>query len=548
MEEYLSKMKGIVDNLTLVESPISNLDFITQTLLGLDNEYKDIVVQLTDKEELTWIKMQAQLLSFENGLEHISNLNNLTLNPSANIATKGDGRVGDDKGGRSNTRGGAYQRELRRGKGRGKFSKDRVICQSTNERQPCKIDQHNYNAYIASPSTVQSEASNHITYESNKFQELNEHEGKDSLTVSNGASLKILALFHDSCCFVKDKITGNVLLEGRLKDELYQLPSTSASSTQGSVHDRELTTETTVNNIPATPALGSQMDTPNNNINIQQELIASQAESLATTYNNSNISPRKIIQDDVTNSSHDPLELVNQHQMMTRSKASIFKTKHPYTTNIFNEVHKEIGFTSGDAMIRAKDQILQPLFLSRSLTSVISPKRLFFYEYPYTTQHFLQTILPTLKNSLSLTLQYFFPFAANLICPPKPRKPHILFVDGGAVSFTVVESAADFNHLSANYPRDIRDFHPLTPKLSTARDLDDGSRTLPLMAIQATVLPYFGFCIGVIFHHAVADGRALRHFMKSWASICRTGGFHKSQNHCIAELKLKINMGSSKIF
>ncbi|KAI4353819.1 hypothetical protein L6164_002744 [Bauhinia variegata] len=186
-------------------------------------------------------------------------------------------------------------------------------------------------------------------------------------------------------------------------------------------------------------------------------------------------------------------------------------------------------------------------FFDIPLLRVIPPKRLFFYEYPYPTQHFLQTILPTLKNSLSLTLQYFFPFAANLICPPKPRKPHILYVDGGAVSFTVVESAADFSHLTANYPRDIRDLHPLTPKLPSARELDDRSRTLPLMAVQATVLPYSGFCIGVIFHHAVADGRAFHHFMKSWASICRTGGFLEEPEHCIAELKLKINMGLNKI-
>ncbi|KAI4332163.1 hypothetical protein L6164_017093 [Bauhinia variegata] len=72
--------------------------------------------------------------------------------------------------------------------------------QSTNERKSNKSGHHNYNAYIASPSTIQdpywyiySGASNHVTYDSNKCQELNEHEGKDSLTVGNDANLKILA-------------------------------------------------------------------------------------------------------------------------------------------------------------------------------------------------------------------------------------------------------------------------------------------------------------------------------------------------------------------
>ena len=43
---------------------------------------------------------------------------------------------------------------------------------------------------------------------------------------------------------------------------------------------------------------------------------------------------------------------------------------------------------------------------------------LFFYELPYPTDHFKQTILPILKHSLSLTFQHFFPLASNLICPP----------------------------------------------------------------------------------------------------------------------------------
>lgn len=55
MVEYLTKMKSISNNLLLVDCPISIDDLITQTLAGLDSEYNPIVVQLTDKAELSWL-------------------------------------------------------------------------------------------------------------------------------------------------------------------------------------------------------------------------------------------------------------------------------------------------------------------------------------------------------------------------------------------------------------------------------------------------------------------------------------------------------------
>ncbi|KAJ7971834.1 Anthocyanin 5-aromatic acyltransferase [Quillaja saponaria] len=42
------------------------------------------------------------------------------------------------------------------------------------------------------------------------------------------------------------------------------------------------------------------------------------------------------------------------------------------------------------------------------------------------------------------------------------------------------------------------------------------------MAIQITVFHNCGLSIGVTFHHVAADGRSFHHFMKSWASICRS--------------------------
>ncbi|XP_061365978.1 coumaroyl-CoA:anthocyanidin 3-O-glucoside-6''-O-coumaroyltransferase 1-like [Gastrolobium bilobum] len=151
-------------------------------------------------------------------------------------------------------------------------------------------------------------------------------------------------------------------------------------------------------------------------------------------------------------------------------------------------------------------------------------KSIFFYEFPYSTQHFLQTVVPILKHSLSLTLQRFFPFAGNVAFTPKPHTPHILYSEGDFVSFTVAESTADFTRLVSDSPRDVRDAHPLVPVHPSSRTLEDGTLLLPTMAIQATVFANSGFSICLTFRHEIADGRAFDHFMKFWATVCRSKG------------------------
>ncbi|CAN1122991.1 Anthocyanin 5-aromatic acyltransferase [Linum perenne] len=56
-------------------------------------------------------------------------------------------------------------------------------------------------------------------------------------------------------------------------------------------------------------------------------------------------------------------------------------------------------------------------------------RRLFFYDFPYPTTHFTQSILPNLRRSLSLTLtlQHFFPLAENLVTPTPPHSPFLRF-------------------------------------------------------------------------------------------------------------------------
>ncbi|KAF8388283.1 hypothetical protein HHK36_026949 [Tetracentron sinense] len=142
---------------------------------------------------------------------------------------------------------------------------------------------------------------------------------------------------------------------------------------------------------------------------------------------------------------------------------------------------------------------------------------IYFYEYPHSKTHFLDSVLPKLKHSLSLTLQHFYPLAGNLRWSPESEKPIILYVNGDSVSLTIAESNNDFYHLSGNHARNCNESHSLLPHLPSSETL------APLLALQFTVFPNYGFCIGIIIRHVIVDGQSSTMFLKSWASICRSG-------------------------
>ncbi|KAL5053970.1 hypothetical protein RYX36_034652 [Vicia faba] len=151
-------------------------------------------------------------------------------------------------------------------------------------------------------------------------------------------------------------------------------------------------------------------------------------------------------------------------------------------------------------------------------------ERQFFYNFPHSTNYFIQTTLPSLKHSLSLTLQYFFPLVGNLHCSPPPHKPFILCTQNDALSFTVIESSADFNNLSTNHhPKRLKDFSHLVPKLTQKIDLDDNDTLIfSLLALQVSVFPNHGLCIAITYCH-VMDDYFCNYFMKFWSFIHKKG-------------------------
>ena len=252
----------------------------------MDADYNPVVVKLSDQINLSWVDLQVQLLAFESIIEQLNCFNNLSMNTSANLATQTDFRS-NKLGTQGNWRGSNFKGGRERGR-------SKSICQVCNKIRHIAMNcfyrydksytcsnhnvennkRENHSAFIASPYHNQgyewyfdSGASNHVTHQNEKLQDLNENNGTtSSLLVGNGERLKILASgtttlnnlnlhnvlyipkiiknllsvsklivdnnalveFDANYCYVKDKLTGKILLRGKLRDGLYQLSNVNS--------------------------------------------------------------------------------------------------------------------------------------------------------------------------------------------------------------------------------------------------------------------------------------------------------------------------------
>ncbi|KAH7669592.1 Transferase protein [Dioscorea alata] len=145
-------------------------------------------------------------------------------------------------------------------------------------------------------------------------------------------------------------------------------------------------------------------------------------------------------------------------------------------------------------------------------------ERLFFYKFSHSTSHFIDHFLPTLKASLSLTLQHLFLLASRVrSIPDSEHKFDYHFTeDKGSVPFILAESEADFDTLSGDQDREFKHLQPLIPSLVSP----SGDHSHPLMALQVTVFPNHGLCLAITINHVVCDGASSINFIKSWAATC----------------------------
>ncbi|KAL5582143.1 hypothetical protein UlMin_014585 [Ulmus minor] len=184
-----------------------------------------------------------------------------------------------------------------------------------------------------------------------------------------------------------------------------------------------------------------------------------------------------------------------------------------YTVNII-EVYK-VAPPHGSA----REMSLPLTFFDLLWLKLPPVQYLYFFKIPTPTPDlktsFFLYVLPRLKHSLSLTLHNFLPLAGNIIWPQSSHKPLVKYIEGDVVSLTVGVSEADFNYLSGNNLCQAVECHPLIPKLAVSRD------RAAVFAVQVTLFPNCGFCIGIATHHALLDGRSFNSFIKAWSHVCK---------------------------
>ncbi|XP_016433725.1 phenolic glucoside malonyltransferase 1-like [Nicotiana tabacum] len=151
-------------------------------------------------------------------------------------------------------------------------------------------------------------------------------------------------------------------------------------------------------------------------------------------------------------------------------------------------------------------------------------RRILFYKFPISKTTFVQTIIPSLTNSLSLTLKHYISLAGNVVCPlDLSGYPELRYLTGDSVSVIFSESYMDFDFLVGNHPRNAKEFYPFVPQLADAKHAP-GVLLAPLLAIQVTLFPNHGISIGSTHHHVAGDGASFAGFTKAWASLNKFGG------------------------
>ncbi|XP_051122157.1 malonyl-coenzyme:anthocyanin 5-O-glucoside-6'''-O-malonyltransferase-like [Andrographis paniculata] len=176
----------------------------------------------------------------------------------------------------------------------------------------------------------------------------------------------------------------------------------------------------------------------------------------------------------------------------------------------------------------AAEQILHLTYLDLPWLHFHPTQRLLFYQFPSSTAHFQENIVPGFTKSLALALKHFYPLAGNLIYPENSdRIPYIRYAPGDSVPVTVAEyngQSSDFDYLTENYPRDADEFHAFFTDLSPPRtEPESGFLACPLFTAQITLFRDAGICLGFNNSHTAGDASSIVGFLKAWSLIARVG-------------------------
>ncbi|KAL8469750.1 hypothetical protein ACS0TY_032554 [Phlomoides rotata] len=145
-------------------------------------------------------------------------------------------------------------------------------------------------------------------------------------------------------------------------------------------------------------------------------------------------------------------------------------------------------------------------------------QRLLFFHLHCFKHHFLEVIVPELKQSLLTTLNHFLPLVGHIVHPIDSGRPFFRFVIRDSVLLTIAECNKDFRHFTGNHPRVSDEFYAFVPQLPSAKNTSDVV-ILPVFSIQMMLFPEQGVCLGFTNHNAIGDASTIVYFIKSSAIL-----------------------------
>ncbi|KAI4314590.1 hypothetical protein L6164_027480 [Bauhinia variegata] len=179
--------------------------------------------------------------------------------------------------------------------------------------------------------------------------------------------------------------------------------------------------------------------------------------------------------------------------------------------DIIKEVEKfEVTF-SRKSVVKAMNPLPEPISITLSNLDLLSGRfpitYLYFYRKPKLGDNF-RDLVEALKNSLAQTLEYYYPFAGQIVVNPKTSEPQITCDNNGAL---VIEA-------HANFPLKKFDFYNLNETIQ--EKLVSFQPDFPLQ-IQITEFTCGSTSIAFTFDHALGDASAFGRFLSSWSEIAQ---------------------------
>ncbi|XP_071685269.1 uncharacterized protein [Lolium perenne] len=264
--EFYNKVKGLADTLASIGLPLTDSEFNSFIVNGLDEEYDGLVEIINERAQTSPLmahEVYSRLLLTEQRVEARRANRNRGSSASANAAYKGPSSPAPAKGGATppspqptsipTTLPGSggrrvcqlcgldghwaskcHRRFQKSFLGLGNDGKDtrnaaRQVAMADKPAPPPK-SQGSTQSYSVDPYWyMDSGATEHLTSEMGKLQSREPYQGSDKVHTANGAVPKltydnnVFCEFHPFDLFIKDRDTRDVLLSGRLCQGLYRL-------------------------------------------------------------------------------------------------------------------------------------------------------------------------------------------------------------------------------------------------------------------------------------------------------------------------------------